>query len=104
MEVEYRAAELRIAVRDNGCGINPRDLQWGENGHCGLQVMRERAERIGARLKGRSRASAGTEVELSVPSYLAFQDQSPPRPLGWLGRIYPGKTRAGDPKRSEGAQ
>jgi hypothetical protein len=103
-EVEYRAGELRIAVRDNGCGINPRELRWGPNGHCGLQGMRERAERIGARLKVRSRASAGTEVELSVPSHVAFQHQSPPRPLGWLARIYPGKTRAGASKQREEAQ
>ncbi len=35
--------------------------------------MRERAERIGARLKVWTRASAGTEVELIVPAQIAFQ-------------------------------
>jgi hypothetical protein len=38
--------------------------------------MRERAERIGARMKVWSRAAAGTEVELSVPSHVAFQSSS----------------------------
>jgi nitrate/nitrite-specific signal transduction histidine kinase len=34
--------------------------------------MRERAESIGARLKVWSRANAGTEVELTIPSQVAF--------------------------------
>jgi signal transduction histidine kinase len=37
--------------------------------------MRERAERIGARLQVFS-SSAGTEVELSVPGHIAFQGHS----------------------------
>jgi signal transduction histidine kinase len=72
-EVEYRSTELRIAVRDNGCGIDPQELQWGRNGHWGLQGMRERAERIGARLRLLSRVALGTEVELCVPSQVAFE-------------------------------
>jgi signal transduction histidine kinase len=71
-EIEYRRAELRIAVRDNGCGIDPRELQWGRPGHWGLQGMRERAERIGARLRLLSKVALGTEVELCVPSRVAF--------------------------------
>jgi len=72
-EVEYRAAGLRIAVRDNGCGIDPQKLRWGQSGHWGLQGMRERAERIGARLRVLSRVAVGTEVELCVPGRLAFK-------------------------------
>jgi nitrate/nitrite-specific signal transduction histidine kinase len=34
--------------------------------------MRERAERIGARLKVWSRDEAGTEVEMSIPGNIAF--------------------------------
>lgn len=71
-EIEYRATELRIAVRDNGCGIDPHQLQWGRPGHWGLQGMRERAERIGAQLRLLSKVAAGTEVELCVPSRIAF--------------------------------
>jgi signal transduction histidine kinase len=71
--VEYRLTELRIAVRDNGCGIDPQQLQWGRNGRWGLQGMRERAERIGARLRLWSRVALGTEVELCVPGRVAFE-------------------------------
>jgi signal transduction histidine kinase len=81
-EVEFRPSELRIAVRDNGCGINPQELQWGRNGHWGLQGMRERAERIGAQLRLWSRVALGTEVELCVPGQVAFE-QLQGRPLNW---------------------
>jgi len=74
-EIEYRPAELRIAVRDNGCGIDPQELQWGRKGHWGLQGMRERAERIGARLRILSRVALGTEVELCVPGQIAFEQE-----------------------------
>jgi signal transduction histidine kinase len=72
-DVEYRPTELRVRVRDNGCGINPQELHWGRKGHWGLQGMRERAERIGARLRLLSKVALGTEVELSVPSRVAFE-------------------------------
>ena len=72
-QIEYRPAELRIAVRDNGCGIDPQKLRWEQHGHWGLQGMRERAERIGARLRVLSRVAMGTEVELCVPGRIAFE-------------------------------
>lgn len=72
-EIEYRASELRIAVRDNGCGINPQELQWGRKGHWGLQGMRERADRIGARLRFWSQVALGTEIELRIPGQVAFE-------------------------------
>jgi signal transduction histidine kinase len=72
MEVEYRPAELRISVLDNGCGIDPQLMQWGRTGHWGLQGMRERAEQIGARLRLCSSVAVGTEIELRVPARIAF--------------------------------
>ena len=71
--IEYRPSELRIAIRDNGCGIDPQQLKWGRNGHWGLQGMRERAERIGARLRVLSRVAIGTDVELCVPGRIAYE-------------------------------
>ncbi len=70
--IEYRGSGLRLTVCDNGCGIDPTHLRWGRRGHLGLQGMRERAERIGARLRISSRVALGTEVELWVPEQLAF--------------------------------
>jgi signal transduction histidine kinase len=70
--IAYRPSELHIAVCDNGCGIDPKDLPWGRNGRWGLLGMRERADRIGARLRVLSGIALGTEVELCVPGRLAF--------------------------------
>ena len=70
-EIEYRPTEVRISVRDNGCGIEAHQLQR-EGGNCGLLGMRERAERIGARLCLLSKVRGGTEVELRVPNRVAF--------------------------------
>jgi signal transduction histidine kinase len=103
-EVEYLSRRLRVVVRDNGRGIDPEVVQSGRDGHWGIASMRERAEKISARLTVRSRATAGTEIELSVPNHIAFQHQSSYRPLGWLARIYPRKTRANDSKGMEGAK
>lgn len=75
LELEYSPKHLRILVRDDGTGIDPEVLSSGRDGHWGLAGMRERAENIGARLKVWSRANAGTEVELLIPSQVAFVAQ-----------------------------
>lgn len=76
MEIEYAPDRLHILVRDNGCGIDPQVLSAGRDGHWGLSGMRERAERIGAKLRVLSRAGAGSEIELSVPGRLAFESET----------------------------
>ncbi len=70
--IEYAARRLGLTVRDNGCGIDSKLLQTGREGHWGLSNMRERAEKIGAKLSVLSRPGAGTEVQLSVPDKVAF--------------------------------
>lgn len=67
-EVEYLPGAMRVAVRDNGSGIDQEVLRAGRASHWGLLGMRERAGNIGARLCIWSRKGAGTEVEISVPS------------------------------------
>jgi signal transduction histidine kinase/ligand-binding sensor domain-containing protein len=75
LELAYTPAHLRVLVRDNGRGIDEQVLQAGRDGHWGLSGMRERAERIGARLTLSSRPGAGTEIELVVPARVAFRDR-----------------------------
>jgi signal transduction histidine kinase len=87
VEMKYTARRLRILIRDDGCGIGPQAPRSGGGGRKGLSGMRERAESIGARLKVRSRAGAGTEVELSVPGQVAYLNQAPIRPLRWFARL-----------------
>jgi ligand-binding sensor domain-containing protein/signal transduction histidine kinase len=92
--VGYEAKQLRILVRDNGCGIDPQVLRSGREGHWGLSGMRERAEDMGARLKVWSGADVGTEVELSIPDDIAFEPLSSERRRRWLIKLYPRKVRA----------
>jgi signal transduction histidine kinase len=102
VEVEFAAKGLRVTVRDDGRGIDPQLLESGREGHWGLAGMRERAKSIGARLKVWSRALGGTEIELSVPSCIAFRAQSRPWPWAWLARLYPGRTGYLDARKRAG--
>jgi ligand-binding sensor domain-containing protein/signal transduction histidine kinase len=88
LELEYAADELRVLVRDNGIGIDPQVLRTGRDGHWGMLGMRERAKRIGAKLRVLSRATAGTEVELRVPSRVAFVSGPSTHTLSWLGALF----------------
>ena len=72
IELIYSRRSFRLLVRDDGCGIAPDTLNGGREGHWGLVGMRERAERMGARLRLWSNPGRGTEVELSVPGQVAF--------------------------------
>ena len=74
VEIRYDQDQLRLRVRDDGKGIDPKVLAaGGPAGHYGIRGMRERAQRIGARLDFWSEAGAGTEVELTVPGSMAYQ-------------------------------
>ena len=67
-EVEYLPRRLRIRVRDNCRGIDPKTIQTCQPAHWGLLGMRERAAGIGAQLQVWSRLGCGTEVEISIPA------------------------------------
>jgi signal transduction histidine kinase len=73
-EVRYDDQVLRIRIRDNGRGIDPKMLkEGGIAGHWGLRGVRERAKRIGAQLDFWSEAGAGTEVQLTIPASVAYE-------------------------------
>jgi ligand-binding sensor domain-containing protein/signal transduction histidine kinase len=76
IELKYSSSQFRMLVRDDGCGIEPNVVLGGREGHWGLPGMRERAERIGARLQVFSRAAVGTEIELTVPGHVAYRNQT----------------------------
>jgi anti-sigma regulatory factor (Ser/Thr protein kinase) len=71
-DITYGERLLRLRIRDDGKGIDPKLLDAGRDGHWGLPGMRERAEQIGARLEMWSEVGAGTEVELRIPSSVAY--------------------------------
>ena len=74
---------LRLSVRDDGIGMAQSRLTANEStGHFGIVGMRERTERIGARLQVASREGGGTEVVMVVPARVAYKR----RPLWPLKR------------------
>jgi signal transduction histidine kinase len=73
-EIRYDDQVLRVRIRDNGRGIDPKVLeQGGVAGHWGLRGVRERAGRMGAHLDFWSETGAGTEVQLTVPGSVAYE-------------------------------
>ncbi len=86
--LEYAAQQFRILVQDDGCGIEPQVLRVGRDGHWGLSGMRERAERIGGKLRVMSRLGGGTEVELRVPNHIAFESPPSSRTSKWLTGLH----------------
>ena len=51
VEIRYDDHQLRLRIRDDGKGIDPKVLETsGRPGHWGLPGIRERADRIGSRL------------------------------------------------------
>ncbi len=64
---------LRVRVRDDGKGIDPKLLSDDRReGHFGLPGMRERAKLIGGKLTVWSELDSGTEVELRIPASRAY--------------------------------
>jgi signal transduction histidine kinase/ligand-binding sensor domain-containing protein len=83
-EIRYDDRLLRLRIRDDGKGLDPKVLkEGGREGHWGLPGIRERAERIGARLDFWSEPGAGTEVQLTVPASVAYA-ASPARRRSWF--------------------
>jgi len=77
VEIHYDATRLRLRIRDDGRGIDPRLLEDGEPvGHWGLQGMRERAGLIGGNFEIWSDVGSGTEVELTLPASVAYGESA----------------------------
>jgi signal transduction histidine kinase len=65
--------ETILDIRDDGVGFAPTS---GGNGGLGLAGLKERAEKIGARLKIESKPGAGTEISVVVP-FSSTQETNP---------------------------
>jgi signal transduction histidine kinase len=85
VEIRYDARQLRVRVRDNGKGIDPRILESGQRAaHFGLPGMRERARSVGGKLSIWSEVESGTETELKIPAGVAYAKSPGARwPMFW---------------------
>jgi len=68
VELEYGAAAITLAVRDDGRGFEAGEPLESPPGHFGLTGMRERAAAIGGTLEVTSEPGAGTTVRLEMPA------------------------------------
>src|SRR4029077_12381540 len=93
VEIRYDERQLRLRVRDDGKGIDPKHLnEDGRPGHFGLRGMRERAKLMGGKLEVWSELGSGTEVELRISASRAYQ-APPARRRSWLAEKLSGKDR-----------
>jgi signal transduction histidine kinase/ligand-binding sensor domain-containing protein len=91
VEIRYDGRQLRLRVRDDGKGIDAKHLkEEGRAGHFGLRGMRERAKLMGGKLAVWSELDAGTEVELKIPAWRAYET-APGRRRSWLVEKLSGK-------------
>jgi signal transduction histidine kinase len=73
-EIRYENHWFRLRIRDDGKGMDPEVLEaGGRAGHWGLPGVRERAQKLGARLDFWRETGAGTEVQLTVPAAVAYE-------------------------------
>ena len=73
-EIRYDRRALRLRFRDDGKGIDPKIVSEGcRPGHWGLPGIRERTERIGAKVSIWSEHGAGTEIQVTVPATVAYR-------------------------------
>jgi hypothetical protein len=73
VEIRYDQRQLRLRVRDNGKGIDPKVLgEGGRVGHYGLPGMHERAKLVGGKLAVWSEVDSGTETELTISASIAY--------------------------------
>jgi signal transduction histidine kinase len=90
VEILYGERWLRLRVRDDGKGIDPKLLSGDQfAGHYGLHGMRERAKLVGGKVAVWSKLDSGTEVELSIPASTAYAKSA--RHRSWLSEKLSGK-------------
>jgi two-component system nitrate/nitrite sensor histidine kinase NarX len=75
-----KGARWRFVVRDNGAGFDTQKHP-GES-HVGLNIMRERAGRIGAEVNVVSTAGQGTTVTLTLPPHPEVSGGMAAQPMG----------------------
>jgi signal transduction histidine kinase len=88
VELHFGIFEFRLRFRDNGVGINPAILREGSvPGHYGLPGMRERVREIGGHMELWSRTGAGTEIEVRIPSAIAYRGSDAKYRPAWFRRL-----------------
>jgi len=94
--IGYGRREFRLRIRDDGHGFSP--IAGQNEGHWGLEGMRERAVRAGGSLTILSGVGrGGTEVDLRIPGRSAWPVVARSRLHAWLRRWWRGPSASPSP-------
>lgn len=92
VKIQFDPRQFQLTVSDDGKGIDDKAMTKRHTGHFGLPGMRERAELFGGKLEVWSKVGSGTQLDLSIPSTLAY-DSSARRP--WWSNLLSQNGRRG---------
>jgi signal transduction histidine kinase len=67
VEVDFRASDVAVRIRDNGGGFDPEQQLENASGCFGLLGMRERARELRGELRINSSPGAGAEIVVTAP-------------------------------------
>ncbi|MGD8615275.1 MAG: GAF domain-containing protein [Gammaproteobacteria bacterium] len=67
MRAGRKGSDYMVLIEDDGIGFQDKALSGGPGEHLGLKILRERAARIGGKLKIESESGEGTRVILRFP-------------------------------------
>ena len=65
---ELKDGFIKFSVRDDGCGFDPKTANGPEQGHFGIQGIRERVAAINGSIDIRSVPGKGTRITVSIPA------------------------------------
>jgi signal transduction histidine kinase len=65
---ELKDGFIKFSVRDDGCGFDPETANGPEQGHFGIQGIRERVAAINGSIDIRSVSGKGTRITVSIPA------------------------------------
>lgn len=63
---DMRGGAIKLSVSDDGCGFDSANLPGPDEGHFGLQGVRERLNRLGGTIRIESSPSEGASIEMEI--------------------------------------
>jgi signal transduction histidine kinase len=67
LELDFRAENIVLTIKDNGNGFTPENCLGPNDGHFGLLGMSERAKRLNGKIAITSAPGAGTTISMEIP-------------------------------------